>query len=74
MHEFIPTRSRAELKRKFNREEKINETRINEVLVNCSRLGQFNQFHPSFRTTSHQTILTQVDFRRGQGMGRQNHF
>ena len=39
MHEFIPTRSRAELKRKFNREEKINETRINEVLVNCSHLG-----------------------------------
>ena len=71
MHEFIPTRSRAELKRKFNREEKINETRINEVLVNCSHLGQF---HPSFRTASRQIILTQVDFRHGQGMGRQNHF
>uniref|UniRef100_A0A915DCW2 Transcription factor TFIIIB component B'' Myb domain-containing protein n=1 Tax=Ditylenchus dipsaci TaxID=166011 RepID=A0A915DCW2_9BILA len=32
MHEFIPTRSRAELKKKFNREEKFDEDRVNEIL------------------------------------------
>jgi hypothetical protein len=32
MHEFIPMRSRAELKKKFNREEKANLRRVNEVI------------------------------------------
>jgi len=31
MHDFIKTRSRAELKKKFNREERIDRERINEV-------------------------------------------
>lgn len=31
MHEFLPTRTRAEIKKKFNREEKIDPERINLV-------------------------------------------
>ncbi|KAI1728366.1 myb DNA-binding like domain-containing protein [Ditylenchus destructor] len=32
MHEYIPNRTRAELKKKFNREEKVDPERLNEVL------------------------------------------
>lgn len=31
MHEFLPTRTRAEIKKKFNREEKMDPERINLV-------------------------------------------
>jgi hypothetical protein len=31
MHDFIPTRSRAELKKKFKKEERVNADRVNEV-------------------------------------------
>ena len=31
MHEFLPGRSRAEIKRKFNREEKVDPERLDDV-------------------------------------------
>jgi len=40
MHEFIPTRSRAELKKKFNREEKLDEERVNEILSKPTLLDE----------------------------------
>jgi len=40
MHEFLPTRSRAELKKKFNKEEKTNLKRINEVLCRPAYLDE----------------------------------
>jgi len=40
MHEFIPSRSRVELKRKFNKEEKTNMRRINEVLSKPTLLDE----------------------------------
>ena len=34
MHEFIPARTRAELKLKFNREQRANARRLDEALRN----------------------------------------
>lgn len=36
MHEFMPTRTRAELKKKFKKEEKLDMNRINEVGLTTS--------------------------------------
>ncbi|KAL3115305.1 hypothetical protein niasHT_011654 [Heterodera trifolii] len=40
MHEFIPTRTRVELKNKFNREERINPRRLNEALLHPTMLDE----------------------------------
>lgn len=40
MHEFLPTRTRNELKQKYNREEKINWARINSTLSKPCTLDQ----------------------------------
>jgi hypothetical protein len=37
MHEFMPTRTRAELKKKFKKEEKLDMDRINEVGLTTSQ-------------------------------------
>uniref|UniRef100_A0A914HF27 Myb-like domain-containing protein n=1 Tax=Globodera rostochiensis TaxID=31243 RepID=A0A914HF27_GLORO len=40
MHEFIPTRTRVELKNKFNREERSNARRLNEALRHPTMLDE----------------------------------
>lgn len=37
MHDFFPTRTRAELKKKFKKEERTNIARINEVVIHGRR-------------------------------------
>jgi hypothetical protein len=44
MHDFIPTRTRAELKKKFKKEERTSIARVNEVSFKLSILCSITHF------------------------------
>lgn len=53
MHEFIPNRSRAELKQKFTREQRKNPGRLDEV----GNGKIFNNFYSQFPQTLRNPVL-----------------